>query len=195
MTIRFRCKGPSILLVTRNREGRNRTMNQKATAVLTIFVAVCCADNSNGSSLPTTFYKAVLPILQKNCQNCHRPGQIGPMPLLTFEQARPWAKDIKLQVASRKMPPWFADPKFGHFSNDRSLEQADIDTLVKWVNDGAQPGDPHDGPKPIDWPAEGWRIKPDIIVKGAERNIAYRRRESTRGFTLLSQRHSNRTLG
>jgi hypothetical protein len=60
------------------------------------------------------------------------------MPLLTYEQARPWAKDIKVEVAGRKMPPWFADPKFGHFSNDRSLKQADIETLVKWVSDGAQ---------------------------------------------------------
>ena len=87
--------------------------NLRVAAVVTAFTVVCCVDNSKGSSSPTTFYKDALPILQRNCQNCHRPGQIGPMPLLTFEQARPWAKDIKLQVASRKMPPWFATRSSG----------------------------------------------------------------------------------
>ena len=62
-----------------------------------------------------TFYKDVLPVLQNRCQECHRPGEIGPMPLQTYEQARPWAKAIKAAVAGRKMPPWFADPRYGHF--------------------------------------------------------------------------------
>src|SRR6185369_13317772 len=73
-----------------------------------------------------TFHQDVLPILQRNCQNCHRPGQIGPMSLLTYEEARPWAKAMKAAVASRKMPPWFADPAFGHFSNERTLKPAEI---------------------------------------------------------------------
>src|SRR5262245_56154649 len=68
-----------------------------------------------------TFYKDVLPILQKNCQSCHRPGQIGPMSLLSYKEARPWTKAIKAAVLSKKMPPWFADSQYGHFNNDRSL--------------------------------------------------------------------------
>src|SRR5205085_8042458 len=84
-----------------------------------------------------TFSKDVLPILQKNCQSCHRPGQIAPMSLLTYKDARPWAKAMKAAVVARKMPPWFADPQYGHFTNDRSLKQADIDTIVKWVDAGA----------------------------------------------------------
>jgi len=128
------------------------------------------ADAAAGSA-PATFYKDALPILEKNCQNCHRAGQIGPMSLLTYEEARPWAKAIKSEVANRKMPPWFADPKFGHFSNDRSLTQIEVETLVKWVNDGALAGDPKDGPAPVAWPEAGWRIKPDVVVKGAEYHV------------------------
>jgi hypothetical protein len=84
-----------------------------------------------------TFSKDVLPILQKDCQGCHRPGQIAPMSLLTYEEARPWARNIKTKVESRQMPPWFADPQYGHFLNDRSLKKSEIDTIVKWVDAGA----------------------------------------------------------
>src|SRR5437870_13717822 len=73
-----------------------------------------------------TFNKDVLPILQRNCQTCHRPGNIAPMSLLTYESARPWAKAMKAAVVTRKMPPWFADPQYGHFSNDPSLKQEEI---------------------------------------------------------------------
>src|SRR6187401_2395632 len=72
-----------------------------------------------------TFNKDVLPILQKNCQVCHRPGEIGPMSFLTYEGTRPWAKAIKEAVLTRKMPPWFADPEVGHFANERRLDNAD----------------------------------------------------------------------
>src|SRR5882724_1083696 len=77
-----------------------------------------------------TFTKQVAPILQKHCQNCHRPGEAGPFSLLTYEQARPWAKAIRGAVTERKMPPWFADPHYGKFSNDRSLSQGEIDTIT-----------------------------------------------------------------
>ena len=80
---------------------------------------------------PVTFNKDVLPILQKNCQSCHRPGQIAPMSFLTYKDVRPWAKAMKAAVVSRKMPPWFADPQFSHFANDRSLKPSDIETISK----------------------------------------------------------------
>jgi hypothetical protein len=89
------------------------------------------------------------------------------MSLLNYEEARPWAKAIKAAVLNRKMPPWFADPQFGHFGNDRTLKPQEISTLVKWVDGGAAAGDPKDAPSPIVWPEEGWRIKPDHVVKGA----------------------------
>src|SRR5437899_12274624 len=104
-----------------------------------------------------TFYKDVVPILQKNCQTCHRPGQIAPMSLLTYKEARPWAKAMKAAVVSRKMPPWFADPRYGHFNNDRSLKPNEIETLAAWVDRGGVEGDAKDAPAPIQWPADGWQ--------------------------------------
>ena len=78
-----------------------------------------------------TYYRDVLPILQKNCQSCHRPGQIGPFSMLSYETTRPWARAIKTRVVDRQMPPWFADPHSGQFANDTSLTQADIDTHLE----------------------------------------------------------------
>jgi mono/diheme cytochrome c family protein len=109
-----------------------------------------------------TFNRDILPILQANCQSCHRPGEIGPMPLLTYEGTRPWAKAIKSAVATRKMPPWFADPRFGHFANDRRLADADIAKIVAWVDAGAPEGDAKDKPAPKAW-MDGWNIKPDAV--------------------------------
>src|SRR3954462_8249179 len=91
-----------------------------------------------------TFNKDVLPILQENCQSCHRPGQIAPMSFLTYESSRPWAKAMKAAVLSRKMPPWNAAPAAGHFLNDRSLKQSDIDAIAKWADAGTPAGDPKD---------------------------------------------------
>src|SRR5690242_13373751 len=107
-----------------------------------------------------TFNKDVLPILQKNCQTCHRPGEIGPMPLLSYEGARPWAKAIKQAVATRKMPPWFADPKYGRFANDSRLGPADARTIEAWVDAGAPEGDAKDKPAAVKW-TEGWNIRAD----------------------------------
>src|SRR5437588_12035988 len=80
-----------------------------------------------------TFSKDVAPILQARCQGCHRPGEAAPMSLLTYQQARPWAKAMKSAVLSQKMPPWPADPAVGHFSNDRSMPAKERETLVAWV--------------------------------------------------------------
>jgi len=114
------------------------------------------------------FTKDVAPILQKNCQVCHRPGSIAPMPLLTYEQARPWARAIKEQVLLRQMPPWYLDKNVGiqHYSNDRSLTDGEIETIAKWADAGAPQGNPADMPPPRHFAdAETWQIgKPDIIV-------------------------------
>jgi hypothetical protein len=90
------------------------------------------------------------------------------MSFLTYESTRPWAKAMKAAVLERKMPPWFADPQYGHFSNDRSLKQEEIDTLVKWVDGGAVEGNLKDAPPPVHWPEDGWEIKPDIVVNGPD---------------------------
>jgi hypothetical protein len=111
-----------------------------------------------------TFNKNVLPILQKNCQSCHRPGEIGPASFLTYDSTRPWARAIQTAVATRKMPPWFADPKYGHFSNDRRLSDADVRTLSAWADAGAPEGNPKDKPADVRW-HEGWNIQPDVVFE------------------------------
>jgi hypothetical protein len=122
-------------------------------------VAALAATNST-----VTFNKDVLPILQKNCQNCHRPGEIAPFSLLTYTDARPWAKSMKVAVLTKKMPPWFADPQYGHFANDRTLSAADVNTLAAWADGGAPEGDAKDKPAAIAF-QDGWNIKPDMIVE------------------------------
>jgi cytochrome c5 len=96
--------------------------------------ALCAAANT---STQVTFYKDALPVLQKNCQSCHRAGEAGPMQFTSYESTRPWAKSIKQAVLTKKMPPWFADPHYGKFANDRSLTEGEIKTLVAWADGGA----------------------------------------------------------
>jgi mono/diheme cytochrome c family protein len=119
---------------------------------------------ASAASSGVTFNKDVLPILQKNCQVCHRPGEIGPMPLLAYDQARPWAKAIKASVVSRKMPPWLADPRYGHFSNDRRLSDEDIRKVAAWADAGAPEGDAKGRAPDVQWP-EGWNIHPDLVLQ------------------------------
>src|SRR6187551_3407471 len=104
---------------------------------------------AQGSATHVTFNKDVLPILQKNCQACHRPGEIAPMSFLTYPEVRPWAKAIKAAVVKRQMPPWFADPAYGHFANDKRLTDAEIVTLSAWADSGAVEGAAKDKPAPI----------------------------------------------
>lgn len=112
-----------------------------------------------------TFYKDVLPVLQKNCQNCHRPGEAAPMSLLSYQEARPWASAIRQAVMTKRMPPWSADPAYGHFSNDRSLSAKDIQTLADWAAAKAPAGNPKDAPAPLHF-VDGWNIgKPDMVVE------------------------------
>ncbi|HWF07153.1 MAG TPA: hypothetical protein VG297_01755 [Bryobacteraceae bacterium] len=110
-----------------------------------------------------TFNKDVLPILQNNCQQCHRAGEIAPMSLMTYTDARPWAKAIKAAVISQKMPPWFADPKVGHFANDRRLNETQIQILAAWADNGAPEGDAKDKRAPRQF-QEGWNLKPDMVI-------------------------------
>jgi hypothetical protein len=115
-----------------------------------------------------TFTKDVAPIFAEHCQICHRANTFAPMSLVTYQDARPWAKSIKAKVAAREMPPWFIDKNVGiqHFSNDVSLSDQDIATIVKWVDNGAVEGNPKDMPPARKFPDEQvWQIgKPDLIV-------------------------------
>src|SRR5438552_3569791 len=110
-------------------------MNRFLIAVLaTAATALSTQAPSPAPSHVATFNKDVLPILQRECQVCHRPGEVGPMSFLTYESVRPWAKSIKQAVLSKKMPPWFADPRYGEFRNEPQLTPDEIQSLVSWVD-------------------------------------------------------------
>jgi len=128
----------------------------------TVTLSMRATAEENAKSV--TFNKQVLPILQKNCQTCHRPGEIAPMSFLTYKDARPWAKAMKEAVVNRQMPPWFADPAYGHFANDKRLSPADIQTISAWADGGAVEGDTKDVPPPVTF-QDGWNIKPDMIIE------------------------------
>jgi mono/diheme cytochrome c family protein len=116
-----------------------------------------------------TFTKDVAPILYKHCISCHRPGQIAPMSLISYKDARPWARAIKEVVLERRMPPWHADPNYGEFINDRRLSQKEIETIAAWVDGGAKEGDPKDLPPLPEFPGGGWTIgKPDVVLSMTE---------------------------
>src|SRR5437879_4620855 len=116
-----------------------------------------------------TFTKDVAPILQNHCQTCHRPDTFAPMSLLTYEEARPWAKSIRQKVISREMPPWYIDRNVGirHFQNDVSLSDQEISTIVKWVDNGAPKGNPADMLPPRKFESsDTWQLgQPDLIVQ------------------------------
>ncbi|MBS1810119.1 MAG: cytochrome c [Acidobacteria bacterium] len=115
-----------------------------------------------------TFAKDVAPILYKNCAECHRPGEMGPMSLLSYQEARPWARSIREQVVSRQMPPWSANPQHGAWANDPRLSQQEIDTIVAWVAAGSPKGDDKDLP-PVPKFTEGWTIgEPDAVFEMSE---------------------------
>jgi hypothetical protein len=118
-------------------------------------------DTSKAVDTNVTFTKHVAPIFYKNCTACHRPGEVAPMSLLTYKDARPWARAIREKVVEKQMPPWHADPRHGEWLNDRRMSQEAIDTIAKWVDGGAREGDPKDLPPAPEY-TEGWRIgKPD----------------------------------
>lgn len=136
-----------------------------ATLIAVVVCSAAARAQQNDAAVAPTFYRNVLPILQQHCQACHRAGEIAPMPLVTYAQTRRFAKQVKFNVTHRVMPPWFADPCCGHFSNDPSLTAKEIATLAAWVDAGAPAGNPRDAPPPRHW-ASGWIIpRPDEVVK------------------------------
>jgi hypothetical protein len=137
-----------------------------SSAAVGLVAAFCLLPSTSASDRKkgVTFTKDVAPILFKNCAGCHRPDDIAPMSLLSYKEARPWARSIKEKVLSRAMPPWPADPSYGDFSNDASLSQDEIKTIAAWVDGGAKQGDPHDLP-PAPKFSDRWEVgKPDVVL-------------------------------
>ncbi len=122
------------------------------------------ASSKKPAAKTVTYNKDVAPIFHAKCAECHRPGETAPFSTLTYKETRPWAKSIREKVVSREMPPWHADPHFGQFANDRRLSEAEIKTIVAWVDGGAVEGNAKDLP-PAPKFTEGWNIpKPDVVL-------------------------------
>lgn len=138
----------------------------------TVAPAVFAAETTLDLPDEVTFSEHVAPILFENCVSCHRPGDVAPMSLLTYKEARPWAKSIRQATSARDMPPWDADPRYGRFSNDSSLSEREIALLARWVELGAPEGDPSKMPSLPDLP-EGWKMgeEPDHIVELAQVDV------------------------
>ncbi len=141
-------------------------MTYRLLARVTVLAAaaVLATTGLASAQAPATFTKDVAPILFDNCVSCHRPGEVAPMPLRSYDEARPWARAIKDKVLTGEMPPWFPDPDFGTFKDDARLTEQEIDTIARWVDSGAPQGDPADLPE---LPAftEGWALgEPDHIL-------------------------------
>jgi mono/diheme cytochrome c family protein len=137
----------------------------RLASILAIVVVAARTAAAEGSP---TFTKDVAPIFYAHCAECHRPTMYAPMSLMTYEDARPWARSIKQKVTARQMPPWGADAPAGTFRNDPSLTQQDIETIAAWVDAGAPKGDDKDLPKAPEF-AEGWTIgRPDVVFEMEE---------------------------
>ncbi len=151
-------------------EALDQVLAGKTVTIATTPVAGCLIGRAPRAKAEAgiTFSKQVMPILQRHCQECHRPGQIGPMALLTYDDATAWSEMIREVVQEKRMPPWHADPRHGKFRNDRSLSQADRDTLLTWIEQGCAKGDAKDLPPPRAF-ASGWIIgKPDVVYAMAK---------------------------
>lgn len=164
------------------------TSTSRLMASFTIFgFAAGFAQAPNQAGSQVTFTKDVAPILQRACQNCHRPESIAPMPLLTYQDARPWARSIKQQVVQRNMPPWYIDRTVGlqKFKNDISLSDQDIATISKWADSGAPMGNAADMPPPRKFDdSDRWHIgKPDLIVT-LKKDVLIKARQSDQWLDL-----------
>ena len=135
-----------------------------AVACSAVVLSQTAARFPQNSPASPTFYRDVLPILQKHCQNCHRPDEMA-FSLMTFDEAASRASAIQRSVAARRMPPWLADPNFGHFSNDPSLSPAEMNIVARWAAGGAPAGDPQGAPPAIPL-TKGWNISaPDVVIE------------------------------
>jgi len=151
-----------------------RSFGVAALALGTFLSLSGLAVAADATTQPVTFAKDIAPIFQEKCQDCHRKGGMAPMSLVTYEEARPWARSVKERVIARQMPPWHLDKTVGvqHFNGDMSLSDAQISMIARWVDSGAPMGNPQDMPTAKTWPSDTeWQLAkefgrpPDMIVK------------------------------
>src|SRR5579871_2778070 len=132
-------------------------------ATATFVATSAVSKEAEAKAKKVTYSGQVARILQDNCQTCHHPGTAAPFSLMTREDAVKWADSIKEAVSDKRMPPWYADPHFGKFANDRRLKPADLEALLTWIDNGMEAGDPKDMPPERTY-EDGWVIgKPDVV--------------------------------
>jgi peroxiredoxin/mono/diheme cytochrome c family protein len=151
-------------------EALDDTLAGKPVRVSRTEVTGCLIARSKktASAARITYTNQIARLFQKNCQECHRPGEIGPFSLLTYRQATGWADMIQETVQSGRMPPWYADARYGHFANDRRLSKEDKETLLAWIKDGCPEGDEKELPAPKAWQDGWWIGKPDVVISMKE---------------------------
>jgi mono/diheme cytochrome c family protein len=148
----------------------NRTIAIAGTVPYLVFALFAALEAAPEQRLPDsvdapTYTRDIAPIFYRNCTQCHRPGEIAPMSLLSYEDARPWARAIRNAVLTGVMPPWHADPAYSDFTNARGLTETEKTTIARWVTAGAPEGDPADLPAPPTY-ADGWQIgEPDLVLE------------------------------
>ncbi|HXG94329.1 MAG TPA: cytochrome c [Blastocatellia bacterium] len=149
-------------------------MTLKKFSLPILIVAICLIalgqySSANSNKKEVTFSKDVAPIFYKHCVECHKPNDIAPMSLVSYKDARPWARSIKEKVITREMPPWSPDPHYGDFSNDKRMTQQEIDTIAAWVDQGAKEGNPKELPPAPEFAKGGWQLgKPDVVLTMGE---------------------------
>lgn len=144
--------------------------------LLLVAAALVMVPSPSAAEVPEnpTFHKDIEPILQRSCQVCHRPNNMAPMSLMSYQETRPWARSIRNKVEVREMPPWHIDPKVGvqSFKDDTSLSDDQIATISRWVDNGAPRGNPADAPAPVEFQEFGaWTMEPDVIVSSTPHTV------------------------
>ena len=187
-------------------EGMKRTSIATCLLILGSALLIPGTVSAAEKGRAATFSQDIAPILQEKCQSCHRPEEMAPMPLRTYQEVRPWARSIRTKVSKREMPPWFIDRNVGiqQYKNDWSLSDAQIETIVKWVDAGAPEGNAADLPPTRVFPSsDGWNIgKPDLVVlqekpfkmyaQGSDWSDARRRPRGTAGRAVEARQPSDR---
>ncbi|MFN3652744.1 MAG: ascorbate-dependent monooxygenase [Armatimonadota bacterium] len=144
------------------------SFSRAAWGLGTVGVLVAVSVGAAAPAKKPTYYRDVAPILQSRCEGCHRPGQVAPFSLLTYDQAKRWGTEIKALTGNRQMPPWLAAPDHGDFADSRRMPDAEIATLAAWVDGGMPAGNRKDAPKPKVW-TDGWMLgEPDLVLEPSE---------------------------
>lgn len=181
------------------RDALNAVVNGKRLAVARTPVVGCFLTLNEETSAPTeahtvTFAEHIAPILYAKCTPCHRPGDIGPFPLETYNDAKRWAKEIQYYTGRRLMPPWKAAPGYGEFKNATALTEEEIQLIARWVESGAPAGDLTKAPRPPKFKADWFFGEPDLVVEAPEYELDGTGGDEYRYFVIPVELPENKVI-